>query len=58
MPFITINDARIYYEEHGQGDQTIETLQQVFNNRSPLPDSTAELDIQSDLQGRYNPFPG
>lgn len=23
MPFITVNDARIYYEEHGQGDETI-----------------------------------
>ena len=23
MPFITVNDARIYYEEHGQGDETV-----------------------------------
>ncbi|MEN8226587.1 MAG: alpha/beta hydrolase [Bacteroidota bacterium] len=23
MPFITVNDVRIYYEEHGQGDETI-----------------------------------
>ncbi len=23
MPLITVNDARVYYEEHGQGDETI-----------------------------------
>jgi pimeloyl-ACP methyl ester carboxylesterase len=23
MPYITVNDARIYYEEHGQGKETI-----------------------------------